>query len=363
MKIVLNEIPVSDVVKGYKDSAENGVVGYGGRLNIRPAFQREFIYKEKQRNEVLNTVRNNFPLNVMYWVKSGEECYEMLDGQQRTISVCQYINGDFSIQYQYFHNLTKDEQQQILDYKLMIYICDGSDKEKLDWFKIINIAGEQLSAQELRNAIYTGEWLTDAKKYFSKTSCPAYNIAGEYMKGSAIRQDYLETVIRWIAAREEKEIEDYMAERQHEPSANELWLYFSSVINWVKAIFPKYRREMKGIEWGMYYNKFGAGKFDPKALETKLVALMEDEDVTRHAGIYEYLIDGEERHLSLRVFSEKMKRTAYERQKGICPTCKNHFDFEKMEGDHITPWHLGGKTLAENCQMLCQNDNRTKSGK
>lgn len=363
MKIELNEIPVSEVVKGYKDSAENGVVGYGGRLNIRPAFQREFIYKEKQRNEVLNTVRNDFPLNVMYWVKSGEESYEMLDGQQRTISVCQYINGDFSIQYQYFHNLTKDEQQQILDYKLMIYICDGTDKEKLDWFKIINIAGEQLTAQELRNAIYTGEWLTDAKKYFSKTNCPAYNIAGEYLKGSAIRQDYLETVIKWIAAKEGKEIEDYMAEYQHEPSANELWLYFNSVITWVKAIFPKYRREMKGIEWGIYYNKFGTRKFDPKALEAKIITLMEDEDITRHAGIYEYLIDGEERHLSLRAFSEKMKRTAYEKQKGICPVCKEHFEYEEMEGDHITPWHLGGKTTSENCQMLCQSDNRTKSGK
>ena len=299
----------------------------------------------------------------MYWVKSGEESYEMLDGQQRTISVCQYINGDFSIQYQYFHNLTKDEQQQILDYKLMIYICDGTDKEKLDWFKIINIAGEQLTAQELRNAIYTGEWLTDAKKYFSKTNCPAYNIAGEYLKGSAIRQDYLETVIKWIAAKEGKEIEDYMAEYQHEPSANELWLYFNSVITWVKAIFPKYRREMKGIEWGIYYNKFGTRKFDPKALEAKIIALMEDEDITRHAGIYEYLIDGEERHLSLRAFSEKMKRTAYEKQKGICPVCKEHFEYEKMEGDHITPWHLGGKTTSENCQMLCQSDNRTKSGK
>ena len=363
MKIELNEIPVCEVVKGYKDSAENGVVGYGGRLNIRPAFQREFIYKEKQRNEVLNTVRNDFPLNVMYWVKSGEESYEMLDGQQRTISVCQYINGDFSIQYQYFHNLTKDEQQQILDYKLMIYICDGTDKEKLDWFKIINIAGEQLTAQELRNAIYTGEWLTDAKKYFSKTNCPAYNIAGEYLKGSAIRQDYLETVIKWIAAKEGKEIEDYMAEYQHEPSANELWLYFNSVITWVKAIFPKYRREMKGIEWGIYYNKFGTRKFDPKALEAKIITLMEDEDITRHAGVYEYLIDGEERHLSLRAFSEKMKRTAYEKQKGICPVCKEHFEYEEMEGDHITPWHLGGKTTSENCQMLCQSDNRTKSGK
>lgn len=199
MKIELNEITISEVVNGYTDSAENGVVGYGGLLNIRPAFQREFIYKEKQRDEVLNTVRHNFPLNVMYWVKSAEDKFEMLDGQQRTISICQYVNGDYSINYQYFHNLTEDEQRQILDYKLMIYICDGAEKEKLDWFKIINIAGEQLTMQELRNAIYTGEWLTDAKKYFSKSSCPAYNIASDYMKGTAIRQDYLEAAICWLS--------------------------------------------------------------------------------------------------------------------------------------------------------------------
>jgi len=363
MEIKLNEISISYVVKGYADSAENGVVGYDGLLNIRPAFQREFIYKEKQRNEVLNTVRHNFPLNVMYWVKSDGNKFEMLDGQQRTISICQYVNNDYSINYQYFHNLTADEQQQILDYKLMIYICDGTDKEKLDWFKIINIAGEQLTTQELRNAIYTGEWLTDAKKYFSKSGCPSTNIASDYMKGSAIRQDYLETAISWIATKENKQIEDYMAEHQHEPSANELWLYFNSVINWVKVTFPNYRREMKGLEWGLYYNKFGSEKLDPKALETKIIALLEDEDVTRPAGIYEYLLDGEERHLSIRAFSEKMRRAAYERQKGKCPVCKKHFDITEMEADHITPWHEGGKTLKENCQMLCKDDNRRKSGK
>ena len=362
MKIKLHEIPAREVVEGYKDSAENGVVGYNGRLNIRPAFQREFIYKDKQRDEVVRTIQKDFPLNVMYWVKSNDGNFELLDGQQRTISVCQYVNGDFSINYQYFHNLTADEQQQILDYKMMIYICDGTEKEKLDWFKIINIAGEQLTAQELRNAIYTGEWLTDAKKYFSKNSCPAYNVAGDYMKGSAIRQDYLETVISWIAAKEDKDIEDYMAEHQHDPAANELWLYFASVTNWVKVTFPKYRREMKGLDWGLYYNKFGTGKYDPKNLEGKLVALMEDDDVTRPAGIYEYLLDGDERHLNIRAFSEKMRRAAYERQKGICHTCNKHFEYEEMECDHITPWHEGGKTNAENCQMLCKDDNRRKSG-
>ena len=363
MKIDLHEITIEEVVNGYADSAENGVVGYGGLLNVRPAFQREFIYKEKQRNEVLNTVRHNFPLNVMYWVKGDGKKFEMLDGQQRTLSICQYVNGDYSINYQYFHNLTTDEQRQILDYKLMIYICEGTDKEKLDWFTIINIAGEKLTTQELRNAIYTGEWLTDAKKYFSKSNCPAYTIANNYLKGAAIRQDYLESVIYWIAAKEGKEIEDYMAERQHEPSANELWLYFNSVINWVKVTFPNYRSEMKGLDWGLYYNKFGSGKHDPKALEKKIVALMEDEDVTRPAGIYEYLLDGEEKHLSIRAFSEKMRRAAYERQKGKCPVCKKNFEYDEMEADHITPWHLGGKTISGNCQMLCKEDNRRKSGK
>lgn len=244
----------------------------------------------------------------------------------------------------------------------MIYICEGTNKEKLDWFKIINIAGEQLAMQELRNAIYTGEWLTDAKKYFSKSNCPAYNVSVDYMKGTAIRQDYLEAVISWISAKEGKQIEDYMAEHQHEPTANELWLYFNSVINWVKVTFPNYRREMKGLDWGLYYNKFGARKYDPKAFENKIIALIEDDDVTRHAGIYEYLLDGEERHLNIRAFSEKMKRTAYERKKGICPACKKHFEFGEMEADHITPWHEGGKTIAENCQMLCKDDNRRKSG-
>lgn len=361
MKIKLHEIPVREVVNGYKDSAENGVVGYDGLLNIRPAFQREFIYKDKQRDEVIRTVINNFPLNVMYWVKSDDGNFEILDGQQRTISICQYVCGDFSIDHRGFSNLTETERQQILNYPLMIYICEGTDKEKLDWFKIINIAGEQLTSQELRNAIYTGEWLTEAKKYFSKTGCPASAIASEYLNGSAIRQNYLETAIRWISARDGVEIEDYMAQHQHDTNCNEIWLYFQSVINWVKATFPKYRKEMKGLEWGIYYNKYGTDKYDPKQLEIRVVELMEDDDVTKHSGIYEYLLGGNEKHLSIRAFKTKEARTAYERQKGICPKCKKHFEIENMQADHITPWSKGGKTNAENCQMLCADCNRKKS--
>jgi len=361
MKIKLHEIPVRDVVEGYIDSAENGVVGYKGRLNIRPAFQREFIYKDKQRDEVIRTVQKNFPLNVMYWVLSDDGNFEVLDGQQRTISLCQYVNGDFSIDHMGFDNLTHTERQQILDYPLMIYICEGTDKEKLDWFKIINIAGEQLTAQELRNAIYTGEWLTEAKKYFSKTACPAHAIASEYLNGSAIRQNYLETAICWIAARDGKEIEDYMSAHQHDTNCNEIWLYFQTVINWIKATFPKYRKEMKGLEWGIFYNKYSAGKYDPKLLEARIVDLMEDEDVTKNSGIYEYLLDGDEKHLSIRAFTPKMARAAYERQKGVCPKCGKNFEIDEMQADHITPWSKGGKTVPENCQMLCEDCNRRKS--
>ena len=199
MKIELKEITIREVANGYKNHDEEGVVGYGGKLNIRPKYQREFVYKDKQRDDVIVTVRNNFPLNVMYWVKNADDTYEVLDGQQRTISICEYVASSFSLNALYIHNLTNVEKDQILDYKLMVYFCEGNDKEKLDWFKTINIAGEKLYDQELRNAIYTGTWLTDAKKHFSKSNCPAYNMGSDYLTGSTLRQDYLETAIRWLS--------------------------------------------------------------------------------------------------------------------------------------------------------------------
>jgi len=361
MKIVLHEIPVREVVKGYIDNQENGVVGYDGKLDIRPPFQREFIYNEKERNAVIDTVNKGFPLNVMYWVKNGET-YELLDGQQRTLSLCQYVNGDFSLNYRGFNNLTETEKNTILDYKLMIYICEGTDKEKLDWFKIINIAGEKLTEQELRNAMYTGEWLYDAKRHFSKTGCPAYAIGEKYLNGSTIRQDYLETALKWIADRENIEIEDYMSSHQQDKDANELWMYYQSVIDWVNRLFPKYRKEMKGIDWGILYNKYKDQVYNSDKLEQQIVTLMMDDDVTSKKGIYLYLITGAEKYLSIRAFTDTQKRESYERQKGICPNCKEHFEINEMEADHITPWHVGGKTTADNCQMLCRECNRRKSG-
>ena len=363
MEIKLKKIKIRDVVDGYVNNDEEGVVGFGGKLNIRPKYQREFVYKDKQRDEVINTINNEFPLNVMYWAKSGEDEYEVLDGQQRTISFCEYVKGNFSINYQYFFNLTDSEQEKILNYDLMIYICEGTDKEKLEWFKIINIAGEKLTDQELRNAIYTGTWLTNAKKYFSKTGCPAYQLGEKYLNGVAIRQDYLESVLSWISSIENITIEEYMGKHQHDEDANILWQYFQEILSWIQRIFPNYRKEMKGLEWGLLYNKYKSESYNSDKLENEIKRLMQDDDVTSKKGIYEYLLSGDERYLNIRAFSDSMKRQAYEKQKGICPICKNHFEITEMEGDHITPWHEGGKTDIDNLQMLCRDCNRRKSGK
>jgi hypothetical protein len=294
----------------------------------------------------------------MYWAVRKDGHFEVIDGQQRTLSICQYVNGDFSIKGLAFHNLQDDQQQQILDYKLMVYFCSGTDSERLEWFRTINIAGEELTNQELRNAVYAGPWTADAKRYFSKTGCPAYGLASDYLKGSPIRQDYLEAAIDWHS---QGKIEEYMSQHQHDANATPLWHYFQSVINWAKATFPKYRKEMRGLEWGTFYNQFHGKPLDTDKLEKRVSTLMMDEDVTRKSGIYAYVLDSDERHLNIRAFSENNKREAYERQKGVCPKCNKRFEVDEMEADHITPWREGGKTTAPNCQMLCKDDNRRKA--
>ncbi len=360
MKIEMHEITVRQAAQGYADNAEEGVVGYGGKLNIRPKYQREFVYDNQKRDAVIDTIRKGFPLNVMYWAKNADGTFEVVDGQQRTISFCQYVNGDFSIDYRAFHNLTKVEQEQILDYRLMVYFCEGNDLEKLDWFRIVNIAGEKLTNQELRNAIYTGPWLTDAKLKFSKSNCAAYLLSKDLVTGSPIRQELLETALEWIS---KGAIREYMSAHQHDPNANELWLYYRSVIEWARNTFTVYRSEMKGVNWGWLYDNYHAQLLDTAALERETQRLMIDDDVTSKKGIYPFLLTQDEKNLSLRAFTESQKRSAYERQQGLCPRCgrDRHYTIEEMEADHITPWSRGGRTLPENCQLLCKRHNREKS--
>jgi len=360
MKIELKDLRVGELVEGYHDDGEGGVVGYGGRLDIRPPYQREFIYDDKQRKAVIDTVTKDFPLNVMYWSVRDNSTYEIIDGQQRTISIAQYVASDFSVEGRYFHNLQPDEREQILDYKLMIYLCSGTDSERLDWYRTINIAGEELLEQEIRNAVYAGPWVSDARKRFSKRGCPAFQIGKDYLKGSAIRQEYLERVIKWIS---NNNIEDYMGRYQNDENAKPLWEYFQSVIDWVKATFTEYRSSMKGVEWGSLYNTYKDAELDPVKIEAEVEKLLDDEEVQRESGIYPYILTGEKRYLNLRAFDDRMKRRVHRKQNGICAICDEKFDISQMEADHITPWSEGGKTEEANCQMLCRKCNREKSSK
>jgi len=365
MEIKPLEITIREIYDGYTDDIddpEEGVTGYGGLLDIRPKYQREFIYDDKRRAAVIDTVTKGFPLNTMYWAKNTDNTYEVLDGQQRTISICQYVRGDFTVNTEgyakAFHNLTPEQKDQILDYKLTVYVCEGDEAERLKWFEIINIAGVVLTRQELRNVNYTGPWLSDAKRLFSKRECRAKKIAEKYMAGSPIRQEYLETALGWLSL---GDIDKYMSKHQRSDSADELWEYFEKVIKWVESTFPNYRKEMKGVEWGVLYNKYGAAVLNTDELEALIISLMKDEDVTKKSGIYNYVLTGDEHNLSIRAFTDNQKREAYERQEGYCTVCGEHFEMEEMEADHITPWIDGGKTIAENCQMLCRDDNRRKS--
>lgn len=360
MKIELKEITIRELTEGFVDNNEGGVIGFNSLLDIRPPYQREFIYDTKQRDAVIDTVTKDYPLNVMYWASREDGTFEVIDGQQRTLSICQYINGDFAHMFRYFHNLKANEQEQILNYKLMIYVCSGTESEKLQWFKTINIAGEKLTEQELRNAVYCGSWVADAKRYFSKNGCPAYQIGKDYLVGSANRQEYLETAIEWIS---KGQIEVYMSNHQHDPNASALWIYFQAVITWVETTFTNKRKFMKGVDWGTLYNKYKDEVLDTKKIEEETLRLIADDDVTKKSGMYAYILTRDEKHLSIRSFTDTMKQKVYEKQNGECIKCGKHFDISEMEADHVTPWHEGGKTIEDNCQLLCKEDNRRKSGK
>lgn len=378
MEITPVKMTVEALVQGYVDHAEQGVRAYSGNLDVRPAYQREFVYKDAQRNAVIDTIRKGYPLNIMYWADREDGTFEVLDGQQRTISVAQYVKGQFSIDDMYFSNLQDDQQQQILDYELTIYRCKGSDSEKLEWFKTINIAGEELSDQELRNAVYHGPWVADAKKWFSKPGCPAYAIGKDLVAGELNRQKYLETAIKWING---GEIEAYMAAHQHDPNALELWTNFQTVITWVTATFPTKHAKMRGLPWGPLYGKYGSNKYDAKIMDTEAKRLHGDSQVTSKAGIYEFLLGRatSPQLLSVRVFDENTKAARYAQQTtdaekaGIsnCPLCAGSnnsnnsrlYEQREMDADHVTAWSKGGATDLGNCEMLCVTHNRSKGNR
>lgn len=373
MTITPLEITVGDITKGYVNNDEMGVRGYGGLLDIRPPYQREFIYDEKEQQAVIRTVLNGYPLNVMYWVKRSDdaECpYEVMDGQQRTLSLCEYVDGKFAYFFKNFFNQPDDIKKKILDYKLTIYVCEGEASEKLEWFKTINIAGKPLNEQEINNAVYAGPFVSDAKKHFSKTNSGAARLGKDLVNGTPIRQDFLKKALEWIAEHETRSgrpqtAVGYMAEHQHDPNANNLWSYFQTVLNWAITNFDmkKFKKIMKGLDWAWLYDKYGSETLDTEALGKRISALMRDSEIQKQTGIIPYVLTGDEHYLDLRAFPEDIKLAVWEKQNHICPLCKRELDIEFMEGDHIIPWSKGGRTVVENCQMLCRECNRHKSGK
>ena len=406
-------VTVRELIQDYKTHPEtNQVTAYGGKLNIRPAYQREFIYDKQQKEAVIQTILKGFPLNIMYWAKTGDDTWEVLDGQQRTLSICEYCghirdgirSGTFSVKLpghgtdkeddaKNFCNLSDEDKEQILNYKLHIYQCDGTANEKLDWFEIVNTAGLELTQQELNNAVYTGTWLTDAKKKFSRTVAQNGYIAkayGKYLTGDPERQEYLETALEWMVDKENRDnekknqenqeksnapkrtVKDYMADHQHDPNADALFNYFESVMRWIKATFKCYEdyvKEMKGLPWGVFYNQYAGNTMhlNSDAVAKRLSELMDDDDVTNKRGIFEYILSGEdkehEKNLHIRAFTLSQKRSQYGKQNGKCVKCGKACRLEDMEADHITPWSEGGHTTPDNLQLLCKTCNRTKSDK
>lgn len=395
MKTTQPIVTIRDLTNGYCDKKEAGVVAFGGRLNVRPAYQRAFVYNPDDRDRVLLSVYNNLPLNSMYWALNPDGSFEVVDGQQRIISICQFITDndgfdnpvaiDFNGRNtQRFSGLSSDKQQEILNYRLQVYVCDGTDDEKLDWFHTINIAGKQMTNQELLNANYTGAWLSDAKRFFSKKnnndavalsyydnddkktllSLSADKVFGDMggLGDKANRQLLLELALNWICdsdAERYSEIKRYMGEHRFDENANELKVYFTNVISWVKRTFPVYRTEMKGLDWGVLYNRYHLKNLVPEALEKelkRLFALYEtDPDGLKKKGFYEYALSGDRSLIWHRAFSERQQKQAYQNQNGKCARCHKPFGLKEMEGHHKTAFADGGETTIENCVMLCQN--------
>lgn len=377
MTIELRKTKLRCIFNGYADDGEGGVHGLCGDLDIRPSYQREFIYDQKDRDAVVRTALNGYPLNSMYWAARPDGKYEVMDGQQRTISLCRYLAGDFSVQFakdrepKYFHSLLPDQQERLMDYELMVYECRGTESEKLEWFKTINIAGKELTQQEIRNAVFAGPWLADAKKWFSRRGCPAYKMAQNFIRGKVERQEFLETAIIWACGSDKTSvIEEFMSKHQMDPNANQLRMKFEAVVNWIQATFlctPSRKQVLQGPDtsWGYLYDRYHEQVLDTRKIENEIQTLILDDDVS-NSGIIPFILTRDEHYLNVRAFTPAMKLAAYERQKHHCanPNCPNkdkEFEFGEMEGDHITPHSEGGKTVKENCQMLCRDCNRRKS--
>ena len=327
----------------------------------------------------------DYPIGLIYFNKSEENKYEVLDGQQRITSIGRFVTGKFAIKDKFgmeqnFTGLNREEQEKILNYRLLVYVCTGTESEIKEWFETINIAGVPLNKQELLNATHSGPFVTLAKSTFSNSRNPQLQKWSSYVKGNANRQDILHTALVWVAKGEDN-IGGYMSQHRYENSIEELKTYFDTVIEWAKILFGSHKDEMRGLEWGELYEKYHSNSYNPAWLQQRVNELYADEAVTNKRGVFEYLLGGEtDQHLlNIRIFEESVKKTVYARQtneareQGIsnCPECaKGHenvrtkiYKFNEMDADHVSAWSKGGATDISNCQMLCKTHNRMKGNR
>jgi 5-methylcytosine-specific restriction endonuclease McrA len=388
MKTTLNSISIGDIVDGfvYNELEGKGLFGLGGKLTIQPEYQRNYIYADGRRDvEVILSVLKGFPLGVCYFNKAAGDQLEVLDGQQRITSIGRYTTGKFAIKdengrEQYFHSLPKEKQDLILNTTLLVYVCEGTESEIKDWFRTINIAGVPLNDQELLNAVYSGPFVSAAKREFSNSGNAHVQKWGAYVTGSPNRQDFLECALAWVA-RDKSKIAAYMSLHRNDTEIKELKTYFNTVIDWAGNLFPEIESEMRGLEWGRLYETYHATSYDSRVLAERVKALYGDPYVKNRKGIWEYVLGGEldKKLLHVRVFDDATKKATHARQtvavegtsKSNCPLCALGSDANKsriwklaeMDADHVEAWSKGGATSPENCQMLCKTHNRAKGNK
>lgn len=387
MKTTLKtDITVKDICEGfvYNELEGKGLFGLSGKLTIQPEYQRNYIYADGKKDvAVIESILKGYPLGLIYFNKVKEDVLEVLDGQQRITSFGRYVTNKFAIKdengmEQYFGGIASDKQAQILETKLLIYECEGTESEIKEWFKTINIAGVPLNQQELLNAVYSGPFVTLGKAEFSNSQNSNIQKWSAYISGSVNRQAFFERALDWVS---QGNIGDYMSRHRYETNITELKAYFNSVIDWVSTVFADVENEMQGLEWGRLYEAYHKTAYNPTKVSQEVQNLYGDPYVKNRKGIFEYILGGsmDTKLLDVRVFDEATKKSVYASQtakaenqgESNCPLCAIGHDanqrkiwkLNEMDADHVTAWSKGGATDIKNCQLLCKTHNRAKGNR
>lgn len=387
MKTLLKtDLRVREVVDGfvYNELEGKGLFGLGGKLTIQPEYQRNYIYADGKRDvAVIDSILKGYPIGVLYFNKVDDDKFEVLDGQQRITSIGRFLTGKFAIKdsngnEQYYSGMAEVQREKILNTPLLIYICEGEEPEIKDWFKTINIAGVELTQQEILNAVYSGPFVTAAKEQFSNSQNSHVQKWGAYISGDVKRQAYLERALDWVS---HGAIDNYMSMHRYDRDINDLKLHFDTVIDWISSVFTDVEGEMKGLEWGRLYETYHDNSYDPAEVSAQARKLLGDYEVKDRRGVFEYILGGshDTKLLNIRVFDEPTKRAVYTAQtakaeaegKSNCSYCAIGHDANQskiwaladMDADHVAAWSKGGATSAENCEMLCKPHNRAKGNR